>query len=92
MTTFMSNMVTMMVLSPIAIQVCMACGYDSRAVLLCIHFLVWAAIITPMASPATALAYGTAGLSVRETMKWTVPAVLIATVSVIVCSMIAYPM
>lgn len=92
MTTFMSNFVTMMVLSPIAIQVCAACGYDSRAVLLCIHFLVWAAVITPMASPATALAYGTAGLSVRDTIKWTVPAVLIATVSVIACSLIAYPM
>lgn len=92
MTSFVSNTATIMVLAPIACNICMAAGYDPRAAVIAVSMCSLMSMVTPMSSNGAALAFSTAKLNVGETLKWTVPLAVIGTVATIISCYIAYPM
>ena len=48
-------------------------------------------VITPMSSNGCAIAYATAGLTVKDTWKWTIPGTIICIASVVVNALLVFP-
>ncbi len=92
MTTFTSNTATIFVLVPIVCNICVAAGYDPRACILCCMTCAVSSVITPMASNGAAVAYAAANLSIKDTIKWSVPLTLLTMVCAIANAYFAYPM
>ena len=92
MTTFTSNTATILVLVPIVCNICVTAGYDPRACILCCMTCSLSSVITPMASNGAAVAYSAANLSIKDTIKWSVPLTVLTVVCAIINAYIAYPM
>ena len=91
MTTFMSNSATKNVLLPIAASTCIAAGWDPRGVVLIVIFCSNVAIAFPSGSPACGIAYATGGYKIVETLRFTLPFIAIAIVSIVLSANFFFP-
>ena len=91
MTTFMSNSATKNVLLPIAASTCIAAGWDPRGVVLIVAFCSNVAIAFPSGSPACGIAYATGGYKIVETLRFTLPFIAIAIVSIVLSANFFFP-
>ena len=91
MTTFMSNSATKNVLLPIAASTCIAAGWDPRGVVLIVAFCSNVAIAFPSGSPACGIAYTTGGYKNVETLRFTLPFIAIAIVSIVLSANFFFP-
>lgn len=92
MTTFMSNAATKNVLIPIAASTCLAAGWDPRGVVLIVAICSNIAVAFPSGSPACGIAFASGGYKVSSTLKFTVPFILIALVSTVLCANFFFPL
>lgn len=76
-TNFMSNNATMYSLIPVAVTTAMAAGLDPAPAVLAIDVAVKCACILPCSSGEAAMCYGASGYTIKETWKFTVPAVIL---------------
>lgn len=91
MTTFMSNAATRNVLIPIAASTCLAAGWDPRGVVCIVFFCSNIAIAFPSGSPACGIAYGVGGYKIPQTLRYTLPFIIIAIIAVVVNANIMFP-
>lgn len=91
MTTFMSNAATRNVLIPIAASTCLAAGWDPRGVVCIVFFCSNIAVAFPSGSPACGIAYGVGGYKITQTLKYTLPYVILAIIAVVITANLAFP-
>ena len=91
MTTFMSNAATRNVLIPIAASTCLAAGWDPRGVVCIVFFCSNIAVAFPSGSPACGIAYGVGGYKITQTLKYTLPFVILAIIAVVITANFAFP-
>lgn len=92
MTTFISNMATQTVLIPIAASIALAGGWDPRGLVLIIGTANYFAIAFPSGSGEAAVAYAAGGYNPVKVLKFTLPYVIIASVSCAVSAQIFFPL
>lgn len=91
MTTFMSNTGTAAVLTPIAASLSMVAGMDPRGIVLVINIASIMAIAFPSGSTECALAFAIGQHEPGKLLKYTVPYLLIATVTLVISASIFFP-
>lgn len=92
MTNFMNNMGTMAVLIPIAVSTAMAGGMNVKSVVLVVGATAWMnAFVMPTGSSAAIMGFGMGNHNPFKTMRFTLPLILILTVSLIISASIFYP-
>lgn len=91
MTTFMSNSATTNVLIPIAASTALAGGMDPRGVVLIVNILSGCAIAFPSGSPACSIAFATGHYKISETLKFTLPFIVIAIVATVLSANFFFP-
>lgn len=91
MTTFMSNAATKNVLIPIAASTCLAAGWDPRGAVLIVVFCSNVAIAFPSGSPACGIAYAAGGYKLTDTLKFTLPFIILAVVTVVFSADFFFP-
>lgn len=91
MTTFMSNSATANVLIPIAASTALAGGMDPRGVVLIVNILSGCAIAFPSGSPACSIAFATGQYKIKDTLKFTIPFIVIAIVSTVLSANFFFP-
>lgn len=91
MTTFMSNSATSNILIPIAASTAIAGGMDPRGVVLIVSCCSGYAIAFPSGSPACGIAFATGQYKIGETLKFTIPFLIIGTVSMVLCANFFFP-
>lgn len=91
MTTFMSNTGTAAVLTPIAASLSMVAGMDPRGIVLIINIASIMAIAFPSGSAECALAFAIGQHEPGKLLKFTMPYLLIAVVTLIVSASIFFP-
>ena len=64
-------------LIPVAVTTAMAAGLDPAPAVLAIDVAVKCACILPCSSGEAAMCYGASGYTIKETWKFTVPAVIL---------------
>ena len=92
LTSFVSNTACMFVLVPVACNVCVAAGYDCRAVVITVATCSIMSILTPMSSGGAAMAYSTVGMTVKDTWKWALPASVIGMLATVINCYLVYPL
>lgn len=91
MTTFMSNTGTAAVLTPIAASLSMVAGMDPRGIVLIINIASIMAIAFPSGSAECALAFAIGQHEPGKLLKFTMPYLLIAVVTLVVSASIFFP-
>ncbi|MDO4265293.1 MAG: SLC13 family permease [Eubacteriales bacterium] len=91
MTTFMSNTGTAAVLTPIAASLSMVAGMDPRGIVLVINIAAIMAIAFPSGSAECALAFAIGQHSPGKLLKYTIPYLLIAVVTLTISASIFFP-
>ena len=91
MTTFMSNTGTAAVLTPIAASLSMVAGMDPRGIVLIINIASIMAIAFPSGSAECALAFAVGQHEPGKLLKFTMPYLLIAVVTLVVSASIFFP-
>ncbi|HIQ72820.1 MAG TPA: anion permease [Candidatus Cottocaccamicrobium excrementipullorum] len=91
MTTFMSNGAVGNVLIPIAASTCLAAGWDPRGIVLLVSTCAGVAIAFPSGSPACAIAYAAGNYKISKTLKFTLPFIVIAIVSLVISANAVFP-
>lgn len=91
MTTFMSNTGTMALLTPIAASTAIAGGMDPRAVVLVVNIASWFAIGFPTGCAAGTMAYAIGRHDPIKLLKFNIPYLIIAAVSLIFSVNIFFP-
>lgn len=91
MTTFMSNTGTAAVLTPIAASLSLVAGMDPRAIVLVINIASIMAIAFPSGSAECALAYAIGRHEPAKLLKYTVPYLVIAVISLAFMGDFLYP-
>jgi sodium-dependent dicarboxylate transporter 2/3/5 len=91
MTTFMSNSATGNILIPIAASTAIAGGMDPRGVVLIVSCCSGFAIAFPSGSPACGIAFATGQYKIGETLKFTIPFLIIGMVSIVLCANFFFP-
>lgn len=91
MTTFMSNTGTAAVLTPIAASLSMVAGMDPRGIVLIINIASIMAIAFPSGSAECALAFAIGQHEPGKLLKFTVPYLLIAVVTLVISASIFFP-
>lgn len=91
MTTFMSNTGTAAVLTPIAASLSMVAGMDPRGIVLIINIASIIAIAFPSGSAECALAFAIGQHEPGKLLKFTMPYLLIAVVTLVVSASIFFP-
>lgn len=76
-TNFMSNNATMYSLIPVAITTAITAGLNPIPAVLAIDVAVKCACILPCSSGEAAMCHGASGYTIKETLKFTIPAVAI---------------
>lgn len=76
-TNFMSNNATMYSLIPVAITTAIAAGLDPAPAVLAIDVAVKCALILPCSSGEAAMCHGASGYTIKETLKFTIPATIL---------------
>lgn len=91
MTTFMSNTGTSAVLTPIAASLSMVAGMDPRGIVLIINIASIMAIAFPSGSAECALAFAIGQHEPGKLLKYTVPYLLIAVITLVISANIFFP-
>lgn len=91
LTQFMSNIATMNIFVPLAVMTAVAQGLDPRAFCLAIAAGCNAAMLTPNASPSTAIAFGAGQYKIRDVLKVNLPLWIIYGISVMFMANLVYP-
>lgn len=91
MTTFMSNTGTAAVLTPIAASLSMVAGMDPRGIVLVVNIASIMAIAFPSGSTECALAFAVGQHEPGKLLKFTIPYLLIATVTLVISASIFFP-
>lgn len=91
MTTFMSNTGTAAVLTPIAASLSMVSGMDPRGIVLVVSIASVMAIAFPSGSAECALAFAIGQHQPTKLLKYTVPYILLAVVSLAISANIFFP-
>lgn len=76
-TNFMSNNATMYSVIPVAITTSLAAGLNPIPVVLAVDVTSKCASLLPCSSGEAAMCFGASGYNIRETWKFTLPAVLL---------------
>ena len=92
MTSFMSNIATYMILTPIAASVAAACGADMRALVLIVNIGSYYAWFFPTGSNQAAMVFAAAKYNPLKIAKFTIPCLLISTAALIVSASFWFPM
>ncbi len=80
-TNFMNNTTTYNVLIPLAVSTSIAAGFDPRPAAMAVATCSYCAILLPSASGAAAIAYAAGGYRMKETLKFTLPFILLCWIS-----------
>lgn len=91
MTTFMSNTGTAAVLTPIAASLSLVSGMDPRGIVLIINIASIMAIAFPSGSAECALAFAIGQHAPEKLLKYTIPYLLIAVVTLVLSANFFYP-
>ena len=91
MTTFMSNTGTAAVLTPIGASLSMVAGMDPRGIVLIINIASIMAIAFPSGSAECALAFAIGQHEPGKLLKFTLPYLLIAVVTLVISASIFFP-
>lgn len=91
MTTFMSNTGTAAVLSPIAASLSLVAGMDPRGIILVITIASVMAIAFPSGSAECALAFAIGQHEPAKLMKYTLPYILIAIITLVFSANLFFP-
>lgn len=91
MTTFMSNTGTAAVLTPIVASLSMVAGMDPRGIVLIINIASIMAIAFPSGSAECALAFAIGQHEPGKLLKFTLPYLLIAVVTLVISASIFFP-
>lgn len=91
MTTFMSNTGTAAILSPIAASMALVAGMDPRGIVLIINIASIMAIAFPSGSAECALMFAAGRHSPVELLKYTLPYLLVAIVTLVISVSIFFP-
>lgn len=78
MTSVMSNIASAAVLTPLAASTAIAAGWNPIPFVLIVGRMAVCAILLPSASSATAMAHGASGYKLSDSLKFTVPFVILA--------------
>lgn len=89
---FMSNIATMNIFIPIAVVTAISQGIDPRPFCLAIAAGCNAAMLTPAASPSTAVAFAAGGNKIKDVLKVNFPLWIIYGVAVITMVNLIYPL
>lgn len=91
LTQFMSNIATMNIFAPLAVMTAMAQGLDPRAFCLAIAAGCNAAMLTPNASPSSAVAFGAGKYQIKDVLKVNLPLWIIYGAAVMFMANLLYP-
>lgn len=91
MTTFMSNNATVAIMTPIAVSTALAGGMNPRAVAALVSMASSLAVAFPTGCAASMIAFGAGGYNPGKLLKFTVPYVLIGTVTMIFSANMFFP-
>lgn len=91
MTTFMSNTGTAAVLTPIAASLSLVAGMDPRGIVLVINIAAVMAVAFPSGSAECALAFAIGQHQPAKLLKYTVPYLIIAVVTLVISASIFFP-
>lgn len=92
MTTFLSNIGTQAILTPIAAAMCLSGGWDPRGVVLIIATANMFAVGFPSGSGEAAVAYAAGGYNPVKVLRFTVPYMILAIVSCALTAQFMYPL
>lgn len=92
MTTFLSNSATWNVLMPVAASVALAGGWDPRGLCLIVSIGSNFAFAFPTGSNQSALIFSTAGYSPFKMAKFTIPAVLLMIIALVISANFWFPL
>ena len=89
-TNFAANAAMAFVLTPIAVACAMELGLNPAPIALCVMMIVFVALLTPAASPATAMCYAEDRYySAKEIRSW---AWIISVLAVVLYTVVGYPL
>lgn len=91
MTTFMSNSATSNILYMVAATVCLAGNWDPRGIMLIIAIANTISLGFPSGAAETALVYAAGNYKVSQVMKFTIPYIIIAIVTISLSANFFYP-
>lgn len=91
MTTFMSNSATANILYTVAATVCLAGNWDPRGVMLIIAIANVISLGFPSGAAETALIYAAGNYQVSKVLKFTIPYIIIAIVTIALSANFWYP-
>lgn len=91
MTNLMSNMGTMILMSPIAASTALAGGMNVKAIVLTCCVSAWFAIMLPTACSGAIMAFGIGGYNPLKLLKFTFPLLILLILSLIVGVMFFFP-
>jgi di/tricarboxylate transporter len=83
-TQFMDNGALINILTPLMILACMRSGINPLAAICAIEISSVSSIMTPMASPSSALTYSMGGYSIKQMVKFGMPVILIEFIVVVI--------
>ena len=91
MTSFMSNTATVTIMVPIGVSTALAGGMNPRAVAALVTMASCLAVAFPTGSAASLVAFGAGGYSPAKLLKFTIPYLILGTVSLIISANIFFP-
>lgn len=91
MTNFLNNNGTVAIMTPIAVSTALAGGMNPRAVVLVIYSASCLAIAFPTGCAASTMAYAIAKLNPVKMLKFTIPFLILGSISIIISASIFYP-
>lgn len=92
LTQFMSNIATMNIFAPLAVMTAVTMGLDPRAFCLAIAAGCNAAMLTPNASPSSAVAFGAGRYKIKDVLKVNLPLWIIYGIAVMFMATRLYPL
>lgn len=92
LTQFMSNIATMNIFAPLGVMTAVTMGLDPRAFCLAIAAGCNAAMLTPNASPSSAVAFGAGRYKIKDVLKVNLPLWVIYGIAVMFMATRLYPL
>ena len=89
--SFTNNLVAKTVVQTLVASMAAAGGFDPRGLVCVISLGCAATVLTPMAHTGAAVAYGTSGLTVKDTFVWAFLGMMVVVVAGTVSCMLIYP-
>jgi len=91
MTTFMSNFGSLAVLTPLAVSTAISAGWNPLPFVLIVKQLAWCDILLPSASSAAATGHAAAGYKLGESLRFSIPFVLLAVGGCMLSTVLFFP-